>query len=570
MVAQRINVPSRLDGIAVGAGAVWAVSGVSATALRLDPRGRVTLPIPIVSRPGFESPYPLEVSVGEGYVWVLNANTATVTKIDPGQRTVLATIPIGIDHGPLRLAVGSGAAWVANRDGTLTRIDPTTDAPTFIPVGHGLRDVAVAAGSVWVTVGTGLSGATGASTEVGRGRVRPLPSSSCSPIYYGSSGQPRYLIASDLPLQGSGSRTPQLAQAIQYVLKQHAFHAGRYAVGYQSCDDSTAPAGHWSAARCAANAHAYADDRSVIGVIGTFNSPCSQIEVPVLNRAALAIVSPANTYVGLTHSGPGSARNEPARYYPTGVRNYVRVVAADDVQGAADALLARQLGVRRVYVLHDDEPYGAGIAAAFRSAAVRLGIRIVGDSGWILSADSYVKVAGRVALSRPDGVFLGGLGVPGTNGGALVNDLRSTLPASVRIMAPDGFSLDWLVAAIGSAAEGMTASEPSVANERLPPQGRKFLAAFGKAVGEQPVQSSADAAQAAQILLDAIARSNGTRASVIAELFKTKVSNGILGSFAIDPNGDTTAAAVTIYKVVHAKPTVYKVITPPRSLVEAR
>ena len=175
-----------------------------------------------------------------------------------------------------------------------------------------------------------------------------------------------------------------------------------------------------------------------------------------------------------------------------------------------------------------------------------------------------------MAASRPDGVFLGGYGTPGTNGGALVKDLRTSLPANVRIMAPDGFSLDWLVATIGGAAEGMTASQPGLANERLPAAGRKFVAAFSKAVGEEPVQSSADAAQAAEILLDAIARSDGTRASVTAELFKTKVSNGILGSFAIDRNGDTTAAALTIYRVVHGKPMVFKVIRPPRSLVGAR
>jgi ABC-type branched-subunit amino acid transport system substrate-binding protein len=137
-------------------------------------------------------------------------------------------------------------------------------------------------------------------------------------------------------------------------------------------------------------------------------------------------------------------------------------------------------------------------------------------------------------------------------------------------MTPDGFSLDWLVATIGAKAEGITASQPGLANERLPATGREFVAAFSESVGEAPVQWSTAAAQTAEILLDAIARSNGTRASVTAELFKTTVSNGILGSFAIDRDGDTTKAPVTIYRVVHGKPTVFKVITPPRSLVGAR
>ena len=59
-------------------------------------------------------------------------------------------------------------------------------------------------------------------------------------------------------------------------------------------------------APCSTNANAYVGNKSVIGVIGTFNSGAAEIIVPVLNRAPngpIAMVSPANTYVGLTHGG---------------------------------------------------------------------------------------------------------------------------------------------------------------------------------------------------------------------------------------------------------------------------
>jgi ABC-type branched-subunit amino acid transport system substrate-binding protein len=78
---------------------------------------------------------------------------------------------------------------------------------------------------------------------------------------------------------------------------------------------------------------------------------------------------------------------------------------------------------------------------------------------------------------------------------------------------------------------------------------------------------SVAAAQAAEVLLNAIARSDGTRASVTRQLFKTKVSNGILGSFSIDRNGDTTAGAVTIYRIVGGSPRLIGVITPSRNLL---
>jgi branched-chain amino acid transport system substrate-binding protein len=479
-VVDRIDLRSPLNGVAAGADAVWAISGASATAIRLDGRGRVTVRIPIVSRPGFESPYPLMVRLGEGFVWVLNANTATVTKIDPEQRTVSATIPIGIDRGPARLAVGAGAAWVANGDGTLSRIDPSSNAVTTIRVGHRLKDVAVGGGNAWVTTGTGLSG--NESATVTGGRVRALPTSSCSPIYFEGRGRPQYLIASDLPLQGNGTLVPQLSQAIQLVLRQHRFRAGPYAVGYQSCDDSTAPEGFMSEARCGANARAYARDTGVIGVIGAFNSGCSAVELPILNRAAngpLAMISPTNTVVGLTRAGPGTAPGEPGRYYPTGIRNYARIAATDNVQAAADAIQVRQLGARKISVLYEPYGYGRGLAAAFASAAAKLGLTVVARQSFQYDLPRYTPLVTQVERAHPDAVLIAG--VASTSTVEMIKELRVALGPGVKIMATDGFSdLDLLLKLAGAAAEGMTVSAPGVPNEQLPAKGRQFVAAFGK------------------------------------------------------------------------------------------
>jgi DNA-binding SARP family transcriptional activator/ABC-type branched-subunit amino acid transport system substrate-binding protein/DNA-binding beta-propeller fold protein YncE len=565
--ASQVDLGARLDGVAVGLDAVWAISGADASLIRLNSRGRKTARIPIVSRPGFQSPFPLAVAVGEGYVWVLNGNTATVTKIDPKQRGVYATIPIGIEHGPLRLTAGAGAAWVADEDGTLARIDPVSNHLEIIPIAHGLKDVAVASGSVWVTTGAGLSNAS-TSTNVDTGRVQALPTTSCSPIYHGAAS-PRFLIAADLPLQGlERTVSAQASQAVLYTLRQHGFHAGRYAVGYQICDDSTSPRGYWSPRRCAANAHAYASDANVIGVIGAFNSGCSQIELPITNRAPagpLAMISPQSTYVGLTHSGPGTAPDEPGRYYPTGARNYVRLTPADDVQATADALLAKRLSIRRVYVLEDrSSPYTSGIAADFRSAAARLGIKVVGSDVVDEQQPPFGSRIRRIRAAAPNAVFLALYG-PDPDSGRLIRDLHAGLGARIRLMAPDSFTdFGELVRDAGAAAEGMTVSVSGLPNERLPARGKAFVAAFSRTVGETPTQFSAYWAQAAEVLLDAVGRSEGTRASVTAQLFKTNVKNGILGSFSIDANGDTTAGSVTIYRIAQGRPTVFDVITPGR------
>ena len=107
-----------------------------------------------------------------------------------------------------------------------------------------------------------------------------------APIRYEGDGDPDFLIASDLPLQGANrALTTQMADAVEFVLKQHDWKAGDKNIGFQSCDDATAQAGSWDSAKCSSNARAYANNETVLGVVGTFNSGCAKLEIPVANRA---------------------------------------------------------------------------------------------------------------------------------------------------------------------------------------------------------------------------------------------------------------------------------------------
>ena len=423
--------------------------------------------------------------------------------------------------------------------------------------------------AVLALLAAGCGGGGGSSS----GKATALPASSCSDIYYQGSGGPDYIIASDLPLQGSGrAQTVQMTEAIKFILKQHNFKAGKYKIGYQSCDDATAQEGAWASEKCSANAQAYAQNKSLIGVIGTFNSGCAEIIIPVLNRAPdgpVAMISPANTYVGLTHSGPGTAAGEPDKYYPSGKRNYIRIVAADDFQGAADALNTQQLGLKNVFILNDKQAYGLGVATDYRNALTKLGIKVAGFSAWNSKASSYTGLATQIKQSGADSVFLGGLICE--NGGKLIKDLASVLGKNVTLMAPDGFTpISAVVSGAGNVSEGMYISVAGEPNEKLGAKGKQFVSAFGKTQSGGNVDPySAYAAQSAEVLLTAIENSDGTRADVTANLLKTNVSDGILGSFKIDANGDTNSNPVTIYQIKGGKQTTYKTITPPTDLVKS-
>jgi branched-chain amino acid transport system substrate-binding protein len=399
-----------------------------------------------------------------------------------------------------------------------------------------------------------------------------LPASSCGKLQYSGSGSPKYIIASDLPLQGANrALTTEMNKAIAFILDQQGWKAGKYTVGFQACDDSTAQAGGWDSAKCTANAAAYARDSSVIGIIGTFNSGCAKLEIPTNNRAPggpIAMVSPANTYPGLTVGGPGTAPGEPNVYYPTGKRNYARVVWTDQYQGAADGIFAKtKMHLKSVYVLTDKQTYGQGIATLFKRAAQKLGIAVKGFKAWDANATSYESIGTAIKQSGAQGVFLGGIVC--NNGGKLIKDLRAVLGKKFPILIPDGWTpFSATGQTSGGASDGAYISYPGIPVSALKGAGAKFVKGFTKATGKVPDPYTAYAAQAAQVLLGAIAKSDGSRGSVTKGLFGLNVTNGILGNFKIDQNGDTTLGTVSFGRMQGQDAKFVGLISPPVKFVK--
>ena len=391
--------------------------------------------------------------------------------------------------------------------------------------------------------------AAGCGGSGGGGAPEALPSSSCTAIEYEGDGSPDNLIVSDLPLQGaSRTQTVQMVDAIRYVLKQADYKAGDLKIGYQSCDDATAQAGKWDSGKCSQNANSYAANDKLLGVIGTFNSGCAQIIIPVLNQApdgGIAMVSPANTLICLTQASLACDKTEPDKYYPSGTRNYVRVVAHDAYQGAADAEFVQSIGVKKVFILNDKEAYGLGVATNFKNAAASLGIEIAGFDAYDPKASSYEALYKKIQATGADAVFIGGLICE--NGAQLIKDKVAVLgpnDGAVKLITPDGFTLQGTIDGAGSASAGMFSSVAGQPIEKFQGVAREFATNFSKEYlnGKAPDPYAIYGAQAAQVMLDAIAASDGSRSDVISKLFATTVTNGLLGSFTFNPNGDPAGA----------------------------
>ena len=174
----------------------------------------------------------------------------------------------------------------------------------------------------------------------------------------------------------------------------------------------------------------------------------------------------------------------------------------------------------------------------------RHGLKIAGFEAWDPASTTYEALATKIKRSGADAVFIGGLVCE--NGGKLVKDLNAGLGSAV-------------VEGAGTAAEGLLVSVA----------GKAFIVGLGKVAGNEPNPYSVYAAQAAEVLIAAIARSDGSRGSISAQLFNTKVKNGLLGPFTINKNGDTSSNPVAIYKIKGGKSTDFKIIVPPVSLVAA-
>jgi ABC-type branched-subunit amino acid transport system substrate-binding protein/DNA-binding beta-propeller fold protein YncE len=535
------TIPVEAHGIAAGREGVWILRG--SDVVRIDPRtNRLGQSITL------GTPAPTAIAVGGGKVWVSAEQEGVVWRVDPGPSPLTRTIDVGA--GVSYIAYGAGSVWAANFvNGTVSRIDPRTNRVTGrIPVG-GAQALAAGAGSAWI------SSAGGAQSGV-------LPDSACGEMLSGGNQDPDVLIASDLPLTGPFGAGPRaMTDAIRSVLQEHRYQAGRFTVGYRSCDDSTAQTGAFENRRCAANANAYARADKLVAVIGPYNSDCAATSIPILNRAPggpLAIIGPTTTYVGLTRHGglppPDGYRNEPDVYYPTGQRNFVRLMPGDDLLAVGQAVLAKQLRLGGVYVVDDGSDFWrVFLSEPFRRSAKRLGVRVAGSARFDPQAPSQTALVDQIARSGADGVVIGGDPFHGAD--RLVRALRARFGQGMKIMGGFFFGpIPDLLKVVGKAAHGIY-----VASNDLPRGARPLTAAgrrFAATMGDPARQNLGvvEAGQATELVLAAIARSDGTRASVLRELRASKVKDGILGTFAFDRNGDMTTASVPIIRITGTTP----------------
>jgi branched-chain amino acid transport system substrate-binding protein len=358
-------------------------------------------------------------------------------------------------------------------------------------------------------------------------------------------------IYSSMPLQGaSAAVSTQIVNGEKLALAEAGGHVGQFKVSYYSMDDANPKTGLWDPGVTAADAKTAAQDNSAIAYLGDYNSGASAVSLPLINAAGILQVSPAGSpYVGLT-SSLDAGQDEPERFYPTGKRTYGRLMAADPIEAGAQVALMKALKVKRVYVLNDEDPFQVPLAQIVVGDAEKAAIKVVGNDG-VDTTDSteFAGEVHKVVQSGAQAVFFSG----GTSAGVVTlwRELYGADP-NLLLLGPSTMVNAAFVTQVGAAAQNTYLSTPLLPTSMYPPAAQNLYMDYGRHFHEVATPDALYGYEAMSVVLEAIRRAGAqgnNRQAVIDQFFATKSRNSVLGSYSIQPSGDTTLSLYGVDRV---------------------
>jgi branched-chain amino acid transport system substrate-binding protein len=351
-------------------------------------------------------------------------------------------------------------------------------------------------------------------------------------------------VYASVPLQGaSGGQGMAIENGAGLAVDAVGGKVGKYTIKYVRLDDSLASTGAADEGKAAQNARQAVSNKDTIGYIGEYNSGISKVTIPILDKAGIAQISPANTYVGLTTNEPGSEPGEPNKYYPAGKRNYARIVPKDTIQAAALATSAKNAGCKSITIWNSKTTYSAGLARNLAMVAPKAGLKVDGNDGIDPKAANYRSLA--AGIKSDCFIFTGEIE---SNGVQATKDAASA--ASVKtLLAGDGMCLNDAAnpkkGIPSNLAPRFFCTIATLDPKAFGPEGKKFFKDYSAKYNvPSPDPYAIYGYETMALMLDAIKRAsasgNITKAAVVDAVFATKNRNSVLGTYSIDKNGDTS------------------------------
>ncbi len=358
------------------------------------------------------------------------------------------------------------------------------------------------------------------------------------------------------------------AESVKLAIELWGGAAGGYAIEYEALDDGIAANnGSWDGVLEAENAAKAINDETCVAYLATYNTGAAMVSIPLTNAAGLAQISPANTAIQLTKVNALNDEGFPdVLYEATGVRNYMRVIPSDDLQGSAGANYAyTTLGKTRAFVLHDNQTYGKGLAEVFNEVFQQLGGEVLGLEAYDANAPEYQALMSRIASMGPDIVYCGA--IVSLNTSKLLQDLREVMPADqVTFLGPDGLINQEFVDGAGDAAEGALLTFGGLPPDALEGPGAEWAQIMRDRLGREPDAYSSYTFQAAVVTLNGIDKAaNLDRAAVLDAMFHTTDFRGLSGTWSFTETGDPDTAQLTVNIVESGVIKFKEMISPPEA-----
>jgi branched-chain amino acid transport system substrate-binding protein len=270
--------------------------------------------------------------------------------------------------------------------------------------------------------------------------------------------------------------------------------------------------------------------KDVLGVIGHLNSGQTLAAMEIYKDLQLVVITPTASEVSLTEKG---------------YRNFFRVNANDNTQAQVDAeFLVNTLGVRRVAVVYNDDPYGQGLGRLLANDLRSLGAEVVLDLQVAVEQFTFTEEVARIMAAQPDAVFYGGYEVEAPY-------LRLELvEAGVNIpfLASDGAFLAATIDEAGTAAEGMYVSafgpRPDAAVDDV------WIREYQAVEFRNPDTYSINGYSALEVLAEGAKRAGGFEASQVADAIRELAGvETPMGELSYNADGDLQDQKIYIFQV---------------------
>lgn len=268
----------------------------------------------------------------------------------------------------------------------------------------------------------------------------------------------------------------------------------------------------------------------VLAVIGHLNSGQTSVGMEVYRDLPIVVITPTASEMSLTQSG---------------FRNFFRINAHNAAQARTAAnYLDSVLGVQRVAVLHNDDPYGVDLGQRTADELRTRGAEVVLTRQVGVEQDKFDAEIAALRDAGAQGVFYAGYEVECPY---LRDDLRTAGLDGLPFLASDGCFLSATIDESDGASEGMYvigfAPEPEAV------AGQDWIKAYQDVEYRNPDTYSVNGYAAMEVLAEGVDRVGNLNGPAVANAIRQLGFESLIGQISYDDNGDLTDQRLFIFRV---------------------